>query len=249
MKKLAAIFSVLVITTTVFAGNVLKDKADSLYTAGNFEEAANIYNEVLANGLESADLYYNLGNAYFKQGKIPDAILNYERSLKLKPFDKDVQYNLELTQQYTVDKIDALDTFFMKRWVKAFRHKLTSDSWARLSIGLFIGVVLLLLVFTFTGSSLFKRLSFYLSVILLLGVFVSMWASSTEKRDITKNVEAIVFSPSVTIKGSPDDSGTDLFILHEGTKVKVIDSVGDWRRIQMADGNVGWLQEKAIEEI
>ncbi len=250
MKKIAILFSVLVFTTTVFAANnVLKDRADSLYTSGNFEEAANVYNEVLANGLESADLYYNLGNAYYKQGKIANAILNYERALKLKPFDKDYQYNLELTQQYTVDKVDVVDEFFMVKGLKAFRQKLTSDSWAKLSMTLFSVFVLCMLIFSFTGKISLKRISFYLGMLVLLGVFISVWAAAAEKRDISTVEEAIVFSPSVTIKGSPDDSGTDLFILHEGAKVTLKDSVGEWRRIEMQDGNVGWLQKDDIEKI
>ncbi len=249
MKKSFVLICSLIFVSQLFADNLLKIKGDSLYTAGNFEEASAVYESIEAQGLESADLYYNMGNAYYKQGRLPMAILYYERALKMKPYDKDIQYNLELSQQYVVDKIDAIDEFFIKRWLKEFRHKFTSDGWAQFSIVMFIVFIAFLLVFNFSRSRTLKRVGFYLGIVFLFGAFVGFWGASSSKYERTKEVEAIVFSPSVTIKGSPDNSGTELFILHEGTKVRVIDSIGEWKRIEMLDGNVGWLKEASIREI
>lgn len=249
MKKYILIIIAIVFAPIVFAQSALKIKGDSLYTAGNYVEASNTYRQILDQGFESADLYYNLGNAYYKQGLLSSAILYYEKTLKLRPFDKDARYNLELSQQYTVDKIDVLDEFFLKKWVRLFRNTFTSDGWASLSIVLFIGFIVLLTVFTFSGRAFVKRISFYLGVFFLLGTITGVWGAFSGKRDISENIEAIVFSPTVTIKGSPDEKGTDLFILHEGVKVGVIDSVGVWRRIEMMDGNVGWLKETDIRKI
>lgn len=249
MKKLALSYLLLLFANVLCANNALKVQGDSLYTTGDYAGAIAMYDSIVQNGLESADLYYNLGNAFYKTGDLPNAILHYEKALKLRPTHGDAKYNLELTQQYITDKIDGVDVFFLKKWATGIRHTFTSDEWGYVSIATFILFVLLLLFFTFSGSVLLKRVSFFIGIVFLLISVVGFWSSGRSKSEQVDTIEAIVFSPSVTVKGSPNSSGTELFILHEGTKVEVIDSVSNWKRIKLMDGNVGWLPASAIKNI
>lgn len=249
MKKLALSLTLLLFANVLFANKALKLEGDSLYGAGNYAGAVAAYDSIVNSGLESADLYYNLGNAYYKTGDLPNAILYYEKALKLKPKHSDAAYNLELTQQYITDKIEVVDVFFLKKWVMGVRHTFTSDQWATVSVITFIVFILLLLVFTFSGSVALKRISFFVGGVFLVVSVVGFWSAQKSKSEQVDKIEAIVFSPSVTVKGSPDDRGTDLFILHEGTKVGVIDSVSKWKRIKLIDGNVGWLPASSIKNI
>lgn len=249
MKKLALSTLLLLFVSVLFANDALKLRGDSLYTSGDYSGAIATYESIVESGLESEDLYYNMGNAYYKTGDLPNAILHFERAIKLKPNHSDAAYNLELAQQYITDKIEVVDVFFLTKWITGLRHSFTSDEWAYLSVGAFIIFIILLLVFTFSAGSILKRISFYVGILFLLTSVVGLWAASKSKSDQVDLVEAIIFSPSVTIKGSPNSKGTDLFILHEGTKVIVIDSVGIWKRIKLQDGNVGWLQDNALENI
>lgn len=249
MKKLALSISLLLFVSVLSANDALKLRGDSLYTSGDFAAAITTYESIVESGLESDDLYYNLGNSYYKTGDLPNAILHYEKALKLKPTHNDAAYNLELAQQYITDKTEVVDVFFLTKWITGLRQSFTSDEWAYLSVVTFIAFVLLLLVFTFSARSILKRISFYVGILFLLTSIVGLWSASQSKSDRVDKVEAIIFSPSVTIKGSPNTKGTDLFILHEGTKVSVIDSVGQWKRIKLQDGNVGWLQDTALKNI
>lgn len=249
MKKLALLIVPLLFVSVLSANDALKITGDSLYTVGDYVGAVSTYENIVQSGLESDNLYYNLGNAYYKTGDLPNAILHYEKALKLKPGHNDAAYNLELAQQYITDKIEVVDVFFLKKWITGLRQSFTSDEWAYLSAGAFFVFILLLLLFTFSGRAALKRISFYVGVLFLIASIVGMWGASKSKSDYVDNVKAIIFSPSVTIKGSPNSKGTDLFILHEGAKVSVIDSVGTWKRIKLQDGNVGWLQGTALKDI
>lgn len=222
------------------------ENANNHYINGEYEASIAAYNEILDTGMESGDLYYNLGNAYYKNGQLPYAILNYERALLLKPHDKDIQYNLELAYTQTTDKIDKVGEFLMSQWVKSFRNKATSDFWAYVGIGCFILTLIGAAFFIYSRSVVLKKLGFYFSLIFLLHVMVTFSFAYKQKNKQINRTHAIVFSPSATVKSSPDESGTEIFILHEGTKVKVISTLGTWKEIEMGNGNVGWIQEDAI---
>jgi tetratricopeptide (TPR) repeat protein len=223
--------------------------ANQLYTQSRFDSAIRVYENILSRGFESAELYYNLGNAYFKAKNIPRAILNYERARLLKPHDDEINFNLQLAQTMVVDKINVLPEFFLKRWWRAFSYLFPSNVWAIISLVSFVVMLISLAIYLFISLPLLKRLAFYLSVLLLLLSAVSLTHSLSLKSERTAHNTAIIMSPSVTIKSSPDENGTELFVLHEGTKVWIIDQVGDWLRIKIADGNNGWLKVSDIERI
>jgi len=224
-------------------------KANELYTQGKFEEATQAYEEILKTGVESPELYYNLGNAYYKSGLLPQAILNYERAKLLSPHDKDIEYNLELAQSQTIDKIDKVGEFFLKAWIKSLRNKADSDTWAYMSIGFFAMIIAMLFLFYFSRTATLKKAGFFTGLLFLFLFLFSFSFSRNQKQKLVKRNYAIIFAPTVNVKSSPDASGTEIFVLHEGTKVKVIDELGEWRQIELSDGNKGWINVSTIEKI
>lgn len=248
MKQLLLLLSFLPIFT-ISAQSELFDQANESYSQEKYAEAVVLYDSVLTLGLTSAELYYNLGNAHYKMGHIADCILNYERALQLAPSDKDIAYNLELVQQHVVDDIDMLDVFFLKKMLYNMRVKQASNTWAKLGLITF-GVTLLLLLFFFLSRhSVIKRISFYIAILATIVTIVSLSFSSNGKKDMTSHDSAIVFAPTVTVKSSPNENGTKIFVLHEGTKVQIVDSLGVWVEILLSDGNKGWMKSETIKEI
>lgn len=223
--------------------------AASAYSESRFDDAAVLYEQVLANYGISAKVYYNLGNAYYKSGSVAPAILNYERALLLNPGDPDVRFNLEMARSRVVDKIEPLGEFLLVRWYNSLGNLLDSNSWAYISLGLFFLFIVSLFVYFFTRKSSLKKSSFFVGI---LAIFFSIFAllySARQRDAIIHPDRAIVFSESVTVKSSPDQSGTDLFLLHEGTSLRIKSKLGDWCEIELEDGNVGWIEFKHIEII
>jgi len=250
MKRLTIYFLLLfTISFNNIYGNERYVKANSLFADGKYEDAASIYEELLNSGLENGSLYYNLGNSYYKLGNLPKAIINFERAKLLNPQDKDVKYNLEICSSQITDKLDTIGEFFLITWFKSFRNMANSDMWAIISIITFIITVLSIALFLFARSRGVKQIFFYLGVLTIIISIITNIFSFQQKKALTNRNFAIIFSPSVTIKSSPSQGGTELFILHEGTKVKVLETVGDWSRVQISDGNEGWAPSTTIEVI
>jgi tetratricopeptide (TPR) repeat protein len=249
MRRIFPIFLLICIFLSASADDQRFTNANNLYTEGNFEEAIAAYEEVSNTGMESAALYFNLANAYYKTGQLPHAILNYERAKLLAPNDKDIAYNLELARSQTTDKIEMVGTFFLKKWIQSLINKGDSDFWAYLTIACFWGFIVTLFLFFFTQSSVVKKAGFFLGIVFLTASICCYSFSHGQKQKLVNRQHAIVFSPSVTVKSSPDASGTELFVLHEGTKVKVLSELGEWCQIELLDGNVGWLNVSTIERI
>lgn len=227
-----------------------KAMGDSAYVNNDYETAIDIYEAVIANEGEAAELYYNLGNAYYKSNEIAKAILNYERALLLSPSDNDVRFNLELAQSKTVDKVSEGYNIFFMVWIEAIINLMSMTAWAVIGITSFILLLAALLMLFFSNSISVRRLGFAVSIIMLcLTIFSNLAAFSHYKKQ-TDRVAAIIISPSVTAKSTPDNSGTNLFVLHEGRKVKIADdSMKGWKKIELEDGNVGWIPTEALEKI
>ncbi|MCU4176105.1 tetratricopeptide repeat protein [Carboxylicivirga sp. N1Y90] len=225
------------------------EKGNADYSNGNYHEAITNYQSILETGVESGDLYFNLANAYYKNGQLADAILNYERALLLKPQDKDVKYNLELAYSQTTDKITPIGGFFISKWHKSFQNKATSDFWAIIGICGLLLTLICAALFIYSRSVILKKAGFYLSFAFFILTITGIVFAYQQKQKLTERNHAIVFSPSLTVKSSPDASGTEIFILHEGTKVEIINTLGTWKEIELADGNVGWIEEHAITVI
>lgn len=244
-------FVVFLFSCTLSAQDIfsLVEKGNQHYINEEFETAIQIYESVLDSGYEAAELYFNLGNAYFKSHKLTPAILNYERAALLSPNDDDIAYNLELARTYVTDNIDVLPQFFLKQWYTGLVRLLNTNRWAWISIIAFILFLLLFSVYLFNHGYRAKRVAFWFSLLLLF-ISVLTFVFSYQHHKMTTNHEtAIVFSPSVMVKSSPDESGTDLFLIHEGTKVFIEDTLGIWTEIKLEDGNKGWLYTSDIEKI
>lgn len=249
MKKVLLLLFVQLLALSAFAQEVEIKEAETAFTKEDYTKAIELYESILNKNGESAAIYYNLGNAYYKADKIAPAVLNYERALLLDPGDTDIRFNLQMAKQKTVDKIEPLDEFFLIKWFDSAQNMAAPDSWAKLALVSYILLIGCLVLFFFSRRIHLKKLGFYASVILLfIVIFANIFASNQKKELVNRN-SAIVFVPTVTVKSSPNQSGNDLFILHEGTKVFIKSTLGDWSEIMLEDGNVGWMPSDKIEKI
>lgn len=228
----------------------LWNKATEAYSAGQWDVAVQNYSAIASAGLESASLYCNIGDAYFKAEDYPHSILYYERALKLDPSYDDARYNLEIASEQIQDRIDAVPEFILKSWTKNVCYLLDSDAWAFISIAFFALTLAMLLVFLLSVRPGARRTGFFVSIAAVLLAAMALWFSVWQKSDYEKADSAIVMRPVSSVKSSPSsESSTDLFILHEGTKVRILDEVGDWRNISLADGRQGWMLSDDMEII
>ena len=226
------------------ASAATKAQADSAYAQGHFQQAIADYEALLKQGA-SADLYYNLGNAYYRSENITQAVLNYERALLLSPGDRDIRFNLQLA-----DKIVPESEMFFVTWYHSLVNLMSVDGWARTAIISLALVIVLSLVYLFSQPVWLRKIGFFGGITLLVVfIFANVFAHQ-QKQSLVHRKGAIVMSPSVTVKSTPAANGTDLFILHEGTKVIITDgSMREWKEIRLADGKEGWIESKKIELI
>ena len=229
---------------------VTKAKADSAYINNDYSSAVYLYENILANQGESADIYYNLGNSYYKMDNIAKAILNYEKALVLNPGNGDIRFNLELAQSKTVDKVTPMSEVFLVTWMKDLTNTMSEKGWAKMGIITFILMLLMLALYFFSKKIALKKVGFISAVCLLLVCIVANVFASTQKNEAQSHGTAIIMAPSVTVKSTPNEGGTDLFILHEGRKVNIKDNtMREWKEIQLEDGNAGWVPASVVEII
>ena len=228
----------------------LWNAANAAYAEGRWDAAASGYEMISDMGLESAALYCNTGNAYAKSGNVPMAILYYERALKVDPSYEDAAYNLELMNTRIQDRIDPVPEFFLKKWLSAISYIMNSDAWAIVSIVLLGLTLAMALLFLLAPSVAGRRTGFFTGLALLVFMCFSLGFSMSQKKACMNADKAIVMRPVVSVKSSPSaEASKDLFILHEGTKVTVLDQVGTWNNISLADGRQGWLPAADMERI
>jgi tetratricopeptide (TPR) repeat protein len=228
----------------------LWNSATQAYVEGRWGDAVADYEMISGMGLESAALYCNTGDAYFKDGNIPMAILFYERALKLDPSYSDARYNLELLNGVIQDRIEAVPGFILKTWAKDICYIMDSDAWAICFLVLLALALSMALLFILGATASGRRTGFFTGIAALLLALASLSFAFWQKNDYMSADYAIVMRPVTSVKSSPSaEASKDLFILHEGTKVKVLDSVGNWSNIELADGRQGWLSSKDMELI
>ena len=226
-----------------------KAEADSAYVRGQYQQAIAQYEELLKQGA-CADLYYNLGNAYYRTENIPEAVLNYERALLLSPGDRDIRFNLQIARSKTFDKIVPESEMFFVTWYRSLVSLMSVDGWARTALVALALTIILLLVYLFSEKLWLRKAGFFGGVALLVLFVVANIFAWQQKEELLHRKGAIIFAPAVTVKSTPAANGTDLFILHEGTKVDITDgSMKDWKEIRIADGKEGWIESKHIRVI
>ncbi len=230
---------------------------DSLWTAGveaysegRWSDAEKDWTAVAGLGVISTELEYNLGNVYFKTGDYARAVLHYERALKLDPSFGDARFNLALTQNYIRDKIDSVPEFFLKQWGRKLSYAMSCDAWAVAFLLLLALALALAVVFLLGGSPAARRATFFGAIASLLLSLCCLGCAASQKADRAKNDSAVIMAPVTSVKSSPGGgTAKDLFVLHEGTKVSILDRIGDWQNIELADGRQGWLPTSDMEII
>lgn len=236
-------------TSTLHLKELAARDADSLYRAAEYQEAAEAYEAVLTSGFTSADLYYNLGNTYYRMGETGRAILNYERALRLKPSMSDAKENLALANAHTVDRITTLPQLFVVRWWNSLTTAITPSGWRIIWLVMLaiVGIGIVLLRTGRSGALRKAGLATAAVSLLLLLLATALLISST--RYYNAHPYAIITDQTVTLKASPDNKSIDKMILHEGTKVKVLDDLTGWYKVSIADGTTGWCQQNTMERI
>lgn len=221
--------------------NELFHRANEKYAQGDYTSAVTIYENILGSGKQASDVYFNLGNAYYRLNKIGLAILNYEKARKLSPDDEDIETNLTLANMKVEDKIESTPSSFLSHWVTGVGSLASERGWSIMLILVFSISIVLLVFYFISFHSTFKRLFFYLSVIGFLFSIVTFSFALHQYRLLKQHNEAIVLAPSTTVRSSPDEKSTKLFVLHEGTKVFIIEQEDKWIKLKLSNGNVGWL--------
>jgi tetratricopeptide (TPR) repeat protein len=225
------------------------DSAGSLYAQGRFTEALELYGSIAQDGYSSWQLFYNIANCHFKTGNYGKAILFYERALKLNPTGKDIGFNLNFTRQFTVDKIDAVPEFILNTWIRDLNYKFNSDTWTIVSLFLLSLTALLLLAFRYGPSPASRKTAFFVALFTAIIFLVSTCFAYSQKASYHNKEEAVIMVPVSTVRNSPDNSGATLFILHEGTKVELMEELGSWKRVELSDGRQGWIAASDLEII
>lgn len=232
------------------------DGVDSLMKRGNdyylqhqYALAQSCYARILDLGYESGDLYYNLGNSFYKQSKFARAILNYERALQLNPADVDIKDNLSLANLHIIDRIEAIPEFFLKRWIKSLRGLFSPDQWAVAALVFFVLALMSIALFYLSRNGTLKRAGFIAGLVMVSISILFLVFMFSRVSNIRSHNSAIIMAPSVNARSSPDEQSTNVFVLHEGTRVMVTDSVKNWKEIRIANGNTAWIQAEALEEI
>lgn len=252
MKRTLLIIILAVVLCPLHAQNELFTQANELYAKGQYTEAATLYEQCLSDNTftpkSRAVVYFNLGNARFKQEELAQAILAYERSLRLNPTNNDTRYNLQFAQSRIVDNIADNNHFFLSTWLTYIRNLLPAHTWLWVSIALFVLCLVGALAFALCKELWLRKTAFHIAwIALLISIASGINAASLHKRDILR-AEAVITQGIVNAKSSPDKSGTDLFTLHEGTKVAIHETLGDWCEIHVGN-NVGWILLNNLERI
>jgi len=257
MKNLIKTYSLLLLIVTsclISQGqsNAVKDSvsaANELYNKGKFQDAIRKYQFVIGQGFESSELYFNLGNAFYKSGNATYAILNYERAKKLAPNNDDIRYNLELARTQIVDNIVTLPEPGFLRWWKQLISSQSINFWGILSISSFYTFLFLFGLFLLSRSFRIKRLAFWFGIIAISTSAVTFTFGSHLKSKLVNHKSAVITDRSVKVKASPSETGTELFIVHEGVTVQLTDQLGEWVYVSLPDGNKGWVKEVSMVRI
>ncbi|MEO1484448.1 MAG: tetratricopeptide repeat protein [Bacteroidota bacterium] len=249
MKKIGLFFMGLVfMVPSLFGQNTaLFEKATELYNKGQYTEAAEQYLSILENGQHSAELYFNLGNCYYKQNEIGPSIYYYEKALLLKPNDPEILNNLGYAQNMRLDAVEQMPQTELGKLYDGLVNGLSFDQWSYLAIALMMFCVLCYLAYYFLGVASQKRVAFVTSVISLILGCTAVLLAYLQYREFVSDNPAIIFAREVKIQAEPNPSSESVFTLHEGTKVNVLDSLDAWRKIKLEDGQIGWVKIEKIK--
>lgn len=251
---LMLLFSLPLMVEAVNSGDttsvVTKQMGDSLYVKGEYQEAASVYESLIEDKGHSSQLYYNIGNCYYKLGNVYKSILNYERALKLSPGDSDIRENLALARGKTVDKVTPPSEMFFVTWWRNITMMMSVDSWAVFALVCFIISLVGVLAYILLSNITIRKIGVYMALIFVVITIISNLAAMSLRSQTLERLYAIVSVPVRTVKSSPSESSTDLFVIHEGAKVEILDnSFSGWCEIKLEEGKIGWIPTDLIEII
>ncbi|PWA06882.1 tetratricopeptide repeat protein [Flavobacterium psychrotolerans] len=246
MKK---ILFILLLTTQVFFAQNGFEKGNALYQNGNYKDAITAYESVLNANKQSAELYFNLGNCYYKLNKVAPTIYNYEKALVLNPNDNEIQNNLKFARKLQIDEIKEVPQVGFAKLIRDFTGIFHYNSWAWISVSLAILFLLFFVGYYFSQTTVSKRIFFFGMFFLVFLILISVLAALFEKSHYENERPAIVFAEIVSVKSEPKSSSSDVLVLHEGTKVFVLEVLDNWKKIQLTDGTEGWIANNAIKEV
>jgi len=251
MKLVKCLFVLLFITPwQLYAQEqALYDSANAAYARADYQKAIELYDSILASGKVSAQVYYNLGNAYLKINRIGLSILNYERAKRLNPTDDDILYNLKIANQRTDDKIDEAPQLFLSQWKKGITRLMSEKAWSIISIVFFFLSLVFIFLYISATSKLQKQIGFFIGLFFLLSSLCFVFIAQQSYQIELDKSEAIIITPSVTVVSSPTQAATKIFIIHEGTKVNVLEKMDDWMEVKIANGNTGWVKSNQLISI
>jgi tetratricopeptide (TPR) repeat protein len=236
------------LTGLIFAQNETRfEQGNKLYNEGNYEEAIVKYESILNNGKHSAELYFNLGNAHYKLNHIAPSIYNYEKALLLKPNDQEIKNNIGFARNMTIDDVEAISEVGFSKFVKNASKTMSFEQWGISAIALVVLFVVLFLTYYFAYSSGRKRLAFIGSMVTLILSFIALAFAYHNYGLMETNRPAIVFAEETQVKSEPNLRSNEAFVLHEGTKVQVLDTLNNWKKIKLADGKTGWIPQDDIK--
>ena len=250
MKRISVIILFLIGMVQFGMAEATKAEADKAYQGNQYAQAAEMYEAILTSQGESVEVYYNLGNSYYKLKNMAKAILCYERALLLDPGNSDVRFNLELARSKTTDKVTPISEVFIVSWVKGLINLRSEAQWAKFAVVTFLLFLMGLGLYIFGNKLVLRKVGFIGALVCLILTFLTNWFAYEQKNRLLNCKEAIVMSPTITVKSTPSESGTGLFVLHEGTKVLIEDnSMKGWKEVCLEDGKKGWLPASSIEQI
>lgn len=224
-------------------------EANTFYKVDNFERALDVYLAIEEQGYKSSDLYFNLGNTYYKLNKVAPAIYYYEKALKVDPTNKDAAFNLAFAKRMTIDVIEELPKTVFQKFSENVIQKLPFDTWALIAVIASFLASLLFLLYHFSSSSKKKLLYFNTTILAFFVMLISVFFAYDNYDTVQKNRTAIIFSAKAEIQNAPNASSDEVFELHEGTKVIILDELDDWKKIKIADGKIGWIHDTELREI
>ena len=249
MKHLIYILTFIVSTFTFAQNEKLFNEANALYNDANYTEAIEKYKTILDSGEHSAALYFNIANAHYKLNHIAPSIYYYEKALMLKPNDKDIKNNLAFARNMTVDAIDTVPEIGISKLIKNLTNIMSFDAWAKVAVTFVILFVLLFIAYYFSYSTTKKRFMFLTSNFSLIAAILALFLAFHKFKLESNDRPAIVFAQETKIKSEPNLRSVEAFVLHEGTKVQVLDTVNNWKKIKLSDGKTGWLMAEDIKMV
>ncbi|MEN8185656.1 MAG: tetratricopeptide repeat protein [Bacteroidota bacterium] len=224
-------------------------KANKLYQSDKYSQALELYNQVEKQGAKSAALYYNMANTFFKTNQVAPSIYYYEKALALQPNDKDILFNLDYANRMTIDHIEPLPKSLGQKFRENVVLRFTYNTWAIIAASLAFLFAILFLLYHFSYDTSKKRIYFITSIISAILVFVSVTFAFQNENLMSKENYAIIFASKTNAKSAPTQTGEINFELHEGTKVQILETLGNWKKIKIADGNMGWIKAEDIKEL